>query len=136
MSPISMNPMLPFCAGVAAFGISQLFWSATHRTLFDSTQDWVLEPNAGVALCLLMLAAASATMCAIRGNSDSLKRPMLSVGLGAFLGCTVALFIIGPGNLWPIVLVFDAVLIVVAVVVGGFIGNAYRSRQRNYPEGK
>lgn len=131
-----MNPILPFGAGVAAFGISQLFWSATHRTLFDSTKDWVLEPNAGVALCVLMLAAASAIMCAIRADSDSLKRPMLSVGLGALLACVVALFVVGPGNLWPIVLVFDAVLIAVAVVIGGFIGNAYRSRQRNNPEGK
>ena len=126
-----MNPILPFGTGIAVFGISQLFWTASHDTLFSSTNEWVLEPDAGVAICVLLLGAASAVMCAIRGSSDSLGKPMISVGLGAFLGCAVALFIVGPGNLWPIVLVFDAAIISVAVLIGGVAGNAYRSRKRN-----
>jgi len=73
-------------------------------------------------LALGLVAAVTAVACCYRKGSIFIQ--MLCVALGAFTATTFALFLVGPGNLWPIVLVIDGVMIVVAVAIGGLLGYA------------
>jgi len=51
-----------------------------------------------------------------------------AIALGAIASMTGALFLIVPGNLWPIVIAFDGAIIGAAVAVGAAIGALFRGR--------
>jgi predicted Abi (CAAX) family protease len=120
-----MNPALGLLLGALAFGIAQAVWSIGHAYLAWPS-SWVLEPNFGIVLCLTLLAIAAGVASFYRRKRDGVIVPIIFVVLGALVATIIALFIVGPGNLWPIVLVVDAVMVTVAVAVGGALGNMFR----------
>jgi hypothetical protein len=52
------------------------------------------------------------------------NNPALALWAGAISGTTVVLFSIGPGTIWPIVLVIAAAITAGAVFGGAFVGFA------------
>jgi hypothetical protein len=56
-------------------------------------------------------------------------RDAVFYGIGAVVAMIVTLVAIGPGNIFPIVIVFGAGLVVFAVGAGGTLGAAVRARR-------
>jgi hypothetical protein len=78
---------------------------------------WVLEPNAGLLLAGVVLFCTSLWLDVPTGE----PRPAITARAYAAYGgvctsMTILLFIIAAGNLWPIVLVLDY------IIVGGYLG--------------
>ena len=118
-----MNPALAFLLGALSVGIAQTIWSIGHA-YFDWPSAWILKPNAGVVLSMSLVALAAAGACFYRRANIFVQ--LLCVGLGAFAAVAVGLFVVGPGNLWPIVLIIDGTIVSGAVALGSLIGYVFR----------
>jgi hypothetical protein len=93
-----------------------------RRSTGDSS-PWVLEPNAGLLLAGVVLFCASLWLGVRTGE----PRPGITARACAAYGgvcasITILLFVVGAGNLWPIVLVFDYVIVAVYVCAGWGVG--------------
>jgi hypothetical protein len=111
-----MRNFILFIAGAVVFAVSELIW----LTFCDvASSNWILEPTPGVMLCAFLIIVS----CMYFGYKyhHHIKKP-ISFVIGACLSITVMLFFVGPGNLWPIVLVIDYVIVTVVVYVGWSIG--------------
>jgi hypothetical protein len=111
-----------FIVGGLAFGTAEVLWLEIRLVLGESS-NWVLEPTTGIILAGILIVSAS-IWC---GLQQSLSRATtftmpLMMYLGSCLSVTIALFIVGPGNLWPIVLVFDYIITAFFLLVGFTIG--------------
>ena len=87
-------------AGAASAVVSQLL------------TGWWLDSGRGVALMMAMLCALSIALVWFD------RRAPLALWVGMINATIVILFMIGPGSLFPIVLVFASVLSVLAIVPG------------------
>lgn len=76
------------------------------------------------ALCVAAMVAA-ALWAQSRGDS---VRHGLNVALGATIAATAVLFSIGPGNLFPIVIVFCAGIALISTIVGASVVAAFQQR--------
>jgi len=90
-------------AGAASAVVSQLL------------TGWWLDSGRGVALMMAMLCVLSIALV----WSD--RRAPLALWVGMINATIVILFMVGPGSLFPIVLVFAAGLSVLAIVPGWLI---------------
>jgi hypothetical protein len=108
---------LAFAIGAAAFAAAQIAWSLVHAHA-GWRDPWVLKPVPGIVLCMGLLAVAAAFAAAWRRRPGFFIERVAFVAAGAIAAMIVALMIVGPGNLWPIVIVFDSVIIIAAVTVG------------------
>jgi len=90
-------------AGAASAVVSQLL------------TGWWLDSGRGVALMMAMLCVLSIALV----WSD--RRAPLALWVGMINATIVILFMVGPGSLFPIVLVLAAVLSVLAIVPGWLI---------------
>ena len=88
----------------------------------------MLKQPAGIALCLALLAVTAAVVCGLRKTLRELVNFAVGLGVGAIAAMIVALMIIGPGNLWPIVIAFDSVMIAAAVFFGAIIAMMIQNR--------
>lgn len=95
-------------AGAASAVVSQLL------------TGWWLDSGRGVALMMAMLCVLSIALVWFD------RRAPLALWVGMINATIVILFMIGPGNLFPIVLVFAAVLSVLAIVPGWLLWLAAR----------
>ncbi len=87
--------------------------------LTQAAVRWWLDSRTGVmtmAISLLVGAAVAA---------PTLEKA-LALWLGVMSGSVVVLFSIGPGNIWPIVLVFAAAITSASVLAGVGAGRATR----------
>jgi len=107
-----------FIVGGLAFGTAEVLWLDIRLVLGESS-NWVLEPthrhnSAGI------LNVSASIWCGLQQSlSRATKFTMpLMMYLGSCLSVTIALFIVGPGNLWPIVLVFDYIITAFFFLVG------------------
>jgi hypothetical protein len=89
-----------FAAGVAAAVVSQML------------TGWWLNSGRGVAVMMAMLCALSIGLVWFD------RKAPLAVWVGMINATTVILFIIGPGSIFPIVLVFAVILGAVAIAPG------------------
>lgn len=87
---------------------------------------WFLNSGRTVLLVGLTLAIGAAVLTARRQASD---RDAIFYGIGAVVAMIVTLFVIGPGTIFPIVIVFGTAIAVFAVGVGGTCGAAVRARR-------
>ena len=87
---------------------------------------WFLNSGRNVLLVGLALAIGAAILTARKQASD---RDAVLYGIGAVVAMIVTLFAIGAGNIFPIVIVFGAGLVVFAVGAGGTCGAAVRARR-------
>ena len=84
---------------------------------FQLAMGWWLDAGRRVAVVLITVAAVTL----LTANST---RHAIALWAGTMAGMTGVLFWIGPGNLWPIVLVFAAVLTGISVMVGWAVRRA------------
>ena len=108
--------------GLLAFAAAEGGWLILRRSTGDSS-PWVLEPNTGLLLAGTILFFASVWLAARAGQ----RQPGITKGAfaaygGVCISITILLFVVGPGNVWPIVLVIDYVIAAVFVAAGWGVG--------------
>jgi len=69
-------------------------------------------------------------MAATRGGDLTWLQSFAFMSIGAYGTLTVLLFLVGPGNLWPLVLLIDGVLVIPALFVGALLGDLIRDLRR------
>jgi len=87
-------------------------------------EGWWLNSGRGVALALAILFALGAA--AAVGRRERWPRRAGAVAFGSTVGSAAMLFRIGPGTIWPIVLVTAAALSAAAAFAGGAIASRAR----------
>jgi len=112
-------------AGAVAFGAAESLWLLGHHFV-GFPNDWVLKPTVGIAFAALVLLLTSSVMTAFRKDDLTWLQCFALTAVGAYAAVVVSLFLLGPGNLWPLVLVLDAVIVVVAVFAGALLGDLVR----------
>jgi hypothetical protein len=125
MTRISLKPFaVRVLAGFGVFAAAQavLFMASDGSRLTIDSDGWFLNTGRGVLTLAAAVGLASAGMAALW----SARLPQLAspVTLGAVLAMTVALFIIGPGTLFPIVIAVGTAVLGAAAVVGSFVGRS------------
>lgn len=65
-------------------------------------------------------------MTAIRKDDLSWVQCFALAATGAYAAVIASLFLLGPGNLWPLVLIIDAVIVIVIAFVGALLGDLVR----------
>ena len=119
--------LLSGLAGALAFCVVQIpLLIATPAAGGIDDPGWFLNSGRNVLLVGLTLAIGAAILTARKRASD---RDAVFFGIGAVAAMVVTLFAIGPGNIFPIVIVFGAALVVFAVGAGGTLGAAVRARR-------
>ena len=111
--------------GASAFGAAEGIWLLGHVVLGFPSR-WVLEPTPGIVFCLLVLALSGTAMAATRKDGMSWLQSFALMAAGAYTAVVVALFSVGPGNLWPFVLLIDAVFVIPALFIGALVGDLVR----------
>ena len=108
--------------GLLAFAVAEGGWLILRRSTGDSA-PWVLEPNTGLLLAGAVLFCALIWLGVRAGqpHPGMTMRPCAAYG-GACISVTVLLFVVGAGNVWPIVLVIDYFMVAVFVSAGWCVG--------------
>jgi hypothetical protein len=89
---------------------------AVSATAMQAWTGWWLNSGTGVAwtlTLLLLLAALVGT-----GNTRSPWAGPVALWAGSITGLTISLFWLGPGTIWPIVLLVSSVLTAGTIMVG------------------
>lgn len=123
-----------FLLGAASFVLAELTWYGTEFSAL-STSRWILEPTPGVVLAGCFISAGS-FVCGLWSGASA-ERAIVGLGAfvaGVYVSITCSLFTIGLGNLWPVVLVIDYVLMTPFAVVGGSVGFFVRRVVRQVSE--
>jgi hypothetical protein len=115
-----------FTLGAVAFLAVHAVEVYRWRDWFDAAgryQPWFLNtgPSAGAAVLVLAVAGAGASALWARNGVDA-GLQALAVAAGAALAMTITLFVIGPGNIFPIVLMAGTGVAVAGAAVGGWLG--------------
>jgi hypothetical protein len=122
-----MRSRIAMAIGAATFGVLQIVWSLGHA--YGGWRGaWIMKAGTGFVVCFAVFLVIGAAVVAYRHRAGELLRRVGSVVLGAIVGMGVALIIVGPGNLWPLVLVLDGAVIGGAALLGGLIGTALGGR--------
>jgi hypothetical protein len=122
-----MKPITSFATGAATFSALQIFWHLGH-TYAGFRGAWIMKTGLGIGVCFAVFVVISMVVCGCYRKPNGLAKCIASLALGGITAMTVALFLIGPGNLWPIVIGFDGAIIGAAVAVGAAIGALFRGR--------
>jgi hypothetical protein len=116
-----MESKVSFGIGALAFGAIQVAWSLGHAYA-GWRGAWVMKAELGMAVCFAVFLILGAIVVAHRHRATELPRRAGSLWLGAMASLVVALMIVGPGNLWPLVIVLDGAMIGGGVALGAVIG--------------
>ena len=112
--------------GVFAFCAAQIpLLIATPAVAGINAPGWFLNSGRSVLLVGSILAAGAAVLRVRKLASD---RDAVLYGIGAVTAMIVTLFVIGPGTIFPIVIVFGTGIVVFAVGLGATCGAAVRVR--------
>jgi hypothetical protein len=114
-----------FGAGALAFGTAEAVWLLGHR-FAGLPSAWVLKPPSGIVFAAVVLLFASSVMAAAREGDLSWLQSFVFASTGAYGSVIASLFFVGPGNLWPFVLVIDAFIVIPVVFVGALLGDLVR----------
>lgn len=122
----AMKPAGFFTVGALAFGGAQAAWSvARAHDLVRGT--WIMKTGTGILACMAVFVVAAAVAFAMHGKGAQVSDGIVAMEAGAVVAVIVALFIIGAGGLWPLVVVLDALILGVAIAIGA--GLAFLVRQ-------
>jgi hypothetical protein len=116
-----------FALGFALFVSTEVGWLVL-RAGDPAISRWVLEPRDGIAAAVLAHFAGALLFAAI------LRPPLegsLVFAAGVAAGLVVSLFLVGPGNLWPLALAFGTVLLAPAVAGGLLAGRVLPLRRKS-----
>jgi hypothetical protein len=109
--------------GAATFFATHVVVVRMWTTWFDGQQDpWFLNSGPAVgftALCMLG-AGAVASASWVRNRADVLTHAA-NVATGAVLAMTVVLMSVGPGTIFPIVILFGGAIVLVSSAVGSLM---------------
>jgi hypothetical protein len=100
--------------------------------MLQAVGGWWLNSGAGVLRAVVVFVVLG--VCATRWRSGAPWVRACALWTGAVSGSTTVLFWIGPGNIWPIVLVFAAGITAAAVFGGAFLGSVWARFSRQPPE--
>ena len=118
-SRVSIRPVGWAVLGALAFAGAQVPLLVTAPAVAGvSSPGWFLNSGSNalvVGLVVALVAAAGAI------------QDLPFYGLGAFTAMVATLFAIGPGNIFPIVIVFGTCFLGVSIVVGGACGAGVRA---------
>lgn len=127
--PPSRTQWLSGVLGALAFCAAQIpLLISTPAVPGISAPGWFLNSGRSVLLVGSVLAAGAALLCARKLASD---RDAVLYGIGAVMAIVVTLFVIGPGTIFPIVIVFGIGIVTFAVGAGATFGAAVRERRRH-----
>jgi hypothetical protein len=115
-----MNPRI-IREGVGPFTIGLL-----TAMLSQMAGGWWLNSSRGVAITMAVLFATAIGVC-LRLDAPWFRATAMSIG--AIAGMAAMLFRIGPGTIWPIVLVVAAALTCTAVYAGAGVARLVRRRR-------
>jgi hypothetical protein len=118
-----MSPNAPFVERLAAFASGFL-----SVVLLQAAYGWWLDSGRGVLRTSLVLLVWSIAAAVWQGTNRWDRA--LAIWLGAISGSMGALFWIGPGTIWPIVLAAAAALTGAAVIAGTLLGASARLLRR------
>lgn len=96
------------------------------------TVGWWLDSGLGVAAAATTLAALG--LIAALGRPDRIWADAVALSIGAVAGSAAVLFWRGPGTIWPIVLIFAAIISAGAVLAGAVF--AHMARRLIRPAGR
>jgi hypothetical protein len=121
------NSSRHFLAGAVAFAAAQavLFLTAgqSARPTIDSG-GWFLNSGTGIAAMAAVVAAAS--LIASKAFPLSLWRGWTAFASGGVLALAAAVFLFGPGTIFPIVIAAGAAVIAVAALLGAWVARLLR----------
>jgi hypothetical protein len=121
-----MNAAASFATGALAFAAAQGLWSLAHaHGLVRGT--WMMKTGGGIAACFALFVIVAAVACAFRRRGRGLGDAIATLVAGAAVAATLALFIVGPGSVWPLVILLDSVIIAMAVGVGAALSIPLRA---------
>lgn len=109
--------------GAAVFTVLQLAWSFGHAYA-GWKGAWVMKTGTGIVIAFMLFLLTGLFVTAWRHQPADLLRRVGCVTLGAMGAIAVLLMIVGPGNLWPMVLIFNGGIVGVATLMGGAVGAA------------
>ena len=110
--------VLALIGGIAAASVQRL-----------TPTGWWLNSGQGVAIASAVLAVLGIVVGVTEArplSSGSVLRP-ICLWAGANIGLAIFLFAVGPGNLFPIALMFGAGISALAVAAGSLIGQLTRA---------
>jgi hypothetical protein len=119
-----MTKLYLFIAGAVAFAACQIIWLTFFKF---SSSNWVLEPTPGVLMCSMVM-ILTGSVCTYIFHAR--LRNLIFFIAGACVSLTLMLFIVGPGNLWPIVLVIDYLMMTALTVIGWLIGVLFLNKKK------
>jgi hypothetical protein len=100
---------------VAIFALGVAVAAFSYRV-----DGWWLDSGAGALRTMLGLFVIASLLTLLR--TGPLWGACAALWLGAFVGTAGVLFRVGPGTIWPIVLILAAGILALAVFAGGAVG--------------
>lgn len=113
-----------FLLGLLLFAGTELVWLVIAQA--SGVSRWVMKPLGAVAL-VMMVYFLGAAFFAASARPGCLG--LAGLAGGAAIGVASMLMLIGPGNMWPFVLVIDLAALLLAVLVGFACGLFVRAAE-------
>ena len=111
--------------GGAAFLAAHLVQTLAWRTWFQGTfEPWFLNSGRAVAFTAALLLLAGAVVSAADWRESMIRGA--NVAAGAFVAMILVLAVVGPGNLFPIVIAIAAVIAAASGGAGALAGWSLR----------
>jgi len=107
-------------------GVVPLTIGLVTAMLLQMTGGWWLNSGRGVATTMAVLFGTALGVC-LRSDAPWFRATAMCIG--AIAGMTATLFWIGPGTIWPIVLVVAVALTCAAVYAGAGVARVVRPRR-------
>jgi len=107
--------------GAGTFMAAHLVRTLAWQTWFDGSHDpWFLNSGRAMAFTVALLAVAGAMVSAANRRESIIRGA--NAAAGALAAMIAILAVIGPGNLFPIVIAFGAVIAVASTGAGALAG--------------
>jgi hypothetical protein len=117
-------------AGAAAFAAAQVvLYLAGPPSGVPNASGWFLDSARGVGVMVIWMTVASAAV-GLTWPTPGWWRGCAAFALGAAAALTATLFAIGPGNLFPIVIVIGGGLIAAAALAGAAVAAGFLKIRR------
>jgi hypothetical protein len=116
--------------GAATFLATHLVVIRKWTTWFDGQQaPWFLNSARAVGFTALCLLAAGlvASACWARNRDEAITHAA-NVAAGALLAMTVVLFFVGPGTIFPLVIVFGGAIALFSSAIGSLMVWPFKAR--------
>jgi hypothetical protein len=110
-----------FLVGAVGFLGAEAWWVFRHPDP-GGQWPWVLEPASGILFGMVVVLLTAAVAVGVRPRGMGWLKGAALGSAGVATGVVIGLFMVGPGNLWPIVLVLNALMLLPSLVLGSSLG--------------